>query len=485
MRLGTPAYMSPEQHSGQSHLADGRSDQWALGVMLYEMLTGKRPFQASNASQLAYAVQRTEPKGPSKLDNRIPKDLETICLKCLQKPADKRYASCQELAEDLRRWIADEPITARRIGLPERFWRWCKRQPVVAALSAAAMLLIVLVAVISTIGWMRVVRIQRERALAQIDALRRAEITQVPYLIEGLAPVRAEIVPRLEELIAQPDLTEKEHLRLSLALLSGDSQQVDYLRGHLLDVEPDELLVIRSALVPYCKNLVKDLWTVALDPQLSKNHRFRAACVLAAFDPQGADWAKVAEPTVDVLVIENALRVGKWMEALQPVAKTLSSPLKQVFRDTSRSESERSLAAGILANYAADRPDVLADLLADAEGENFTLLLTALRRHGERAATGLMTCLAEKPADEKPDNRTQQDIQVWQETESTVFQPAGESGNRAVSIGPAGYGLEPAEAYCRPKREAGLFTGLPLSTLTRGSSSAAWTKSRTSRPGGR
>ncbi|HTU27338.1 MAG TPA: protein kinase, partial [Pirellulales bacterium] len=105
--MGTPAYMSPEQHTGVNDQVGPPSDQWALGIMLYEMLTGRRPFQGDNAAQLAYAVLKTEAERPSKLNPRISRDLETICLKCLEKDSAKRYASCRALADDLGRWLRD------------------------------------------------------------------------------------------------------------------------------------------------------------------------------------------------------------------------------------------------------------------------------------------------------------------------------------------------------------------------------------------
>ncbi len=152
-RIGTPAYMSPEQHAGQSHLADARSDQWALGVMLYELLTGQRPFQAPNVLQVAYQVRETEPERPRKLDASISKDLETICLKCLEKEPEKRYASCHHLADELARSLRGEPIEARPIGRAERFGRWCKRNPGIAGLAMVAALLLLSVAIVSGIGY--------------------------------------------------------------------------------------------------------------------------------------------------------------------------------------------------------------------------------------------------------------------------------------------------------------------------------------------
>jgi eukaryotic-like serine/threonine-protein kinase len=169
--LGTPSYMSPEQADGRNDRVGAVSDVYSLGAILYELLVGRAPFKAASTIDTLRQVRTQEPVAPQLLQPATPVDLETICLKCLQKEPAKRYESAAALGEDLSRFLAGEPIHARAVSRLERGWRWCKRNPVVAALSAAAVALLVLWALTSSaLAWsIAVEQRQTEKARAEAD----------------------------------------------------------------------------------------------------------------------------------------------------------------------------------------------------------------------------------------------------------------------------------------------------------------------------
>ena len=168
--VGSPAYMSPEQIAAPSKI-DGRSDIYSLGVVLYELLTGERPFRGP-AHLLLQLVVHDEPRPLRKLNDSIPRDLETICHKAMAKAPARRYPTARDLADDLGRWLDGKPIQARPVGQLERLWRWSKRNPAVASLTAAVFTLLVTVAAVASVGYVREVA-QRKAAEAAHEETRR------------------------------------------------------------------------------------------------------------------------------------------------------------------------------------------------------------------------------------------------------------------------------------------------------------------------
>jgi serine/threonine protein kinase/tetratricopeptide (TPR) repeat protein len=251
-RAGSPAYMSPEAINTPSQ-CDGRSDLFSLAVVLYEMLTGERPFRGATPAMVMRQVAEEEPLAPRRIDERIPRDLETICLKAMAKDPTHRYPTAAALADDLGRFLGGRPVLARPLGPVARLWRWCRRRPTTAGLIMALALVTIAGFAGVTIQWRRAeahladAERQRDRfgrvwSRAQRRSLFLVELLRDERLDSSAnRPIRKRIAPQVAD-----------HYRGLIADLRGDPRdrrdlaEVRYHFARFLVTEGSWELAIRE-----------------------------------------------------------------------------------------------------------------------------------------------------------------------------------------------------------------------------------------------
>jgi formylglycine-generating enzyme required for sulfatase activity len=416
--MGTPSYMAPEQAAGTIHQIGPATDIYALGAMLYEMLTGRPPFKAATPLETILQVTHADLVPPRKLQPRLPRDLETLCLQCLRKEPHRRPATALALAEDLQRFLDGEPIRARRPSLSERALMWARKRPTASSLLGVAVLA---VAVIALSVWYSGRKQQANRAAYLVQALKAADVAEVPRLLNELAPYRALAEPYLRQQLRDKKLDRAEQLRLSLALLDSDPDQVDDLGRRLLDCSTREFLLVRDSLAPYRDRLIEPLRQVFRDRDQPARARFHAGLALARFTGPGREEAAPAadapgsrEPAAaefEWAPADTAFLAAQLLEAsrddqrdirasLRPLADRLLGPLVATFRDEQARTTARLAAADALADLAGNDAARLARLAADATAEQYEVLRARLLEHPDRdaAVQALRALLDEKPA---------------------------------------------------------------------------------------
>ncbi|WP_439630322.1 protein kinase domain-containing protein [Gemmata sp.] len=432
--MGTPSYMSPEQAAGRTRDIGTAADVYALGAILYELLTGRPAFRADSVMGTIQQVLTRDPARPATLVPSVPRDLETVCLKCLEKDPKRRYGTADALAQDLRAYLDGRPITARPVGNLERVAKWTRRNPGRAAAAAS----LALVALAAAAGGLHVQRrLARQELAAEarrlgdlgeaaeaarlrdrelraellVQAVTTAETVEMPHLLRALEPVRELVRTRLAQLAGRP-ITTKPGLHGRMAVLAEEPGRAGELAAHLPHCEPDELLTIRHVLTPHAAAVAPALWAVLSDERATPGQRVRAACALAGWDPADARWPRVAERLGGAVTRAAPNEFVVWVRALEPVRAHLVPPLLRRYpgallriesgqlpvSDLVPEAAALDLTANLLAQYTTDRPADLAELAVTLGPRHYQLFADSIAGKNRAALVPILKAELHKSA---------------------------------------------------------------------------------------
>ena len=400
--VGSPLYMAPEQLQKALVQVDDRADIYSLGATLYELLTHAPVFHAESREQLYMQILHQQPKLAARANSAVPRDLESVVMKCLEKDRTLRYATAIDLRDDLNRFCKGESVLAKPAGRLSRAWRWAKSNPVLSATMAVAVIALLGVATGSLAFANYVVAAQArqkqaeakqvaERVAAMVQSVPSADINAMPRVVQDLADYRDLAEPLLLELLTTASGKPAELLRVRLALAPWNTNQLDLLLETMqsassAEMGPAETLVVVGMVAPYYRNgatplpadRIKSLWESIRVTSVAQQ-RLRAAAALAALVPADSAWKGVAVSMANDLARVPSVHLALWLEALRPVRTALLPPLAIIFQDKTRSEVERTLATDALADWAADNPSALANLLMDSDQRQFEVMFAKLQ----------------------------------------------------------------------------------------------------------
>ncbi len=404
--IGTPSFMPPEQARGQIASVNMTSDVYSLGAVFYAALTGRPPFQAASAVETLRQVTDQQPVAPRQLNPSIPRDLETICLRCLEKEPASRYQSAVELAEDLERYLSGYPICAVRASLLEKGWRWaCRRPDLSVSLAALGMFVIVgsVAAILQAQQYAKANLLVRAEGL--VHPIETAEFRELPQLISELARFTDPSIIQMQfkdRLAVARNEAGKTRIELAAGVLSG--QLSDECFRSWLTLPLHDLLIVRQLTNPL-RNQYTDFLSNVLTQQAGsadvRSQQLRAACLILDAPDIGKPVTTVRAPGIDVVqkhsltaevrwdeivttllqeLYENPKEFDSALHLLQPAAGELHDLLIARISEASVSEQQRHLAIALSAELMQDSPEAIAGLACLIEADSLPLVQRHIQR---------------------------------------------------------------------------------------------------------
>lgn len=325
--IGTPAYMSPEQARGETRLAGAPADVWALGVMLYEGLTGKLPFHADSSIAVMDRIVNHQPTSPREVIAAVPRDIDVICLKCLRKEPHRRYPSAKELADDLERFLNDEPIQARPVGPIERAIKWSRRHPARTSSVALISLGIVVAVIFWTSYQNQVAQRAREKSLQDLMEARSTDVARL-----GAGIDRSWARDRLRGIIETAEPTSAHAFNAALFLGPTDPLATVFLTNRALLGDPDDIELIQASFRngPCPKATWWELATGNAEPM----ERLAAAALLAECDAKSPRWPEIAGFVIEELAILPPGVQGEWANLFREASPALTDVHSRLLRES-------------------------------------------------------------------------------------------------------------------------------------------------------